>query len=74
MMKQSNSPSVSLSSDLAATPLFDSLDLGVVQAIATGAEQMALAADEWLFRQGDTSEALYVVLAGRLAVISNINR
>jgi CRP-like cAMP-binding protein len=61
IMKQSNSPSVSLGSDLAAMPLFGSLDLEIVQALATGAEQMALPPGEWLFRQGQASGALFVV-------------
>ena len=67
-MEQSNSSSFSLGSELAATQLFSSLDSEIVQAIASSAEQLALATNEWLFQQGDVSDALYVVLRGRLAV------
>ena len=69
-MQQSSTPSFNLGSDLAAMPLFSSLDLEITQAIATDAEQIALPAGKWLFRQGEASGALYVVLAGQLEVLS----
>ena len=67
-MAQSKFPSSSedMAKQLATTTLSGSLDTLAVQMLANGAEQVHLASGEILFRQGDPSDALYVVLNGRL--------
>ncbi len=67
-MEESSSPSLRMDSDLAAMQLLSTLEPEIVQAIASRVEQLALAADEWLFQQGDPSDALYVVLEGTLVL------
>ena len=69
-MNELSASAAGLGSDLAALPLFASLDGEIVQAVAAAAEQMALAPGDWLFMQGDASVFLYVVLSGRLEVVS----
>ncbi len=66
-MEQSNASSPIISQR--TTQLTGTMDMVIVQAIATGAEQMTLAAGEFLFRQGDASDALYVVLSGSLEAL-----
>ena len=48
--------------DRGATPL----DSGPWADLAASAEPISVRAGEWLFRQGDPGESLYVVLTGRL--------
>ena len=67
-MEQSDSASF-MASPTADPHLSGSMDGVIVRAIATGAEQMTLAAGEWLFRHGDDSDALYVVLSGHLEAV-----
>jgi CRP-like cAMP-binding protein len=73
-MDQSTSPSSSedMAKQLAARTMSGSLDLVAVQMLANGAEQVRLEPGEMLFRQGDPSDALFVVLSGRLeAIVTN---
>jgi NTE family protein/lysophospholipid hydrolase len=63
------SSSRDMAKQLATMTLSGSLDSLAVQMIANGAEQVNLAAGEALFQQGDPSDALYLVLTGRLEAI-----
>jgi NTE family protein len=45
------------------------LDAGPWADLAAGAEQIRVRAGEWLFRQDDPGDSLYVVLTGRLEVV-----
>ena len=50
-------------------PLFASLSESAVQEIAARAEETDVAAGDWLFREGDPGEGLYVLRTGRLEVV-----
>jgi predicted acylesterase/phospholipase RssA len=50
-------------------PLFASLPESAVEEIAGRAEETHVAAGEWLFREGDPGEGLYVLRTGRLEVL-----
>ena len=54
---------------LAEVPMFASLAPATRAALAGRTSVVALAADEWLFRQGDEGDALYVVRTGRLEIV-----
>jgi NTE family protein len=45
------------------------LDAGPWADLAAGAKPISIRAGEWLFRQGDPGDSLYVVLTGRLEVV-----
>ncbi|MEA2459670.1 MAG: hypothetical protein QOC95_2642, partial [Thermoleophilaceae bacterium] len=45
------------------------LDAGPWAELAAGAEPVRVRAGEWVFRQGDPGDSLYVVLTGRLEVV-----
>ena len=45
------------------------LDAGPWAELAAGAEPVSVRAGEWLFRQGERGDSLYVVLTGRLEVV-----
>ena len=54
---------------LACVPLFESLERGLLAALASRARTVRVGAGEWLFNEGDPGDALYVVRAGRLEVV-----
>jgi NTE family protein len=54
---------------LAEVPMFASLAPATRDAVAEHTSEVSLAANEWLFRQGDDADALYVVRTGRLQVV-----
>jgi predicted acylesterase/phospholipase RssA/CRP-like cAMP-binding protein len=51
--------------------LFDTADAGTLAEIESAAEWVSLPAGEVLFRQGDPGDAAYVVVAGRLRVVTH---
>ncbi len=55
---------------LAQVPLFKGLELEVLSVLDKECEHVSLAGGADLFRQGDAGDALYVVLSGRLEVVS----
>ncbi len=55
---------------LGRVPLFAELDRALRDTIAAHSRELHLPAGEWLFREGDDGDALYVVRAGRLDVVS----
>ena len=55
---------------LAQVPLFQGLDAKLLAVLDQECERVSLPGGAELFRQGDTAEALYVVLSGRLEVVS----
>lgn len=57
---------------LARAPIFTPLPPQVREAIAGRSRQLRLAAGEWLFRAGEDADALYVVRAGRLEVVAEL--
>ena len=61
----------STSEFLAGVPIFAGLGEPLCVALAERARAVRLLAGEWLFRQGDPGDALYVVRAGRLEVIDD---
>jgi NTE family protein len=54
---------------LALVPLFAGLEPAQRQAIATRTRSVRVEAGRWLFREGETGDAMYIVRAGRLKVI-----
>jgi NTE family protein len=54
---------------LAAVALFADLDPALRAALARQTKPVVLAAGQWLFRQGDHGDAMFVVRAGRLEVV-----
>ncbi len=55
---------------LGAVPIFTAIPERLRTAIASGATWVQVPAGEWLFRQGDPGESLYVVRSGRLEVVA----
>ena len=49
-------------------PIFAGLSAEVREQIAERSRELHLPAGEWLFREGDEGDALYVIRAGRLEV------
>lgn len=54
---------------LAEVPMFASLPSATREAVAERTSVVSVAAGEWLFRQGDDADALYVVRTGRLEIV-----
>jgi NTE family protein len=50
-------------------PLFAGLDPAARAALAARTTTVALAAGDWLFREGDVADALYIVRSGRLEIL-----
>jgi EmrB/QacA subfamily drug resistance transporter len=59
----------SLTDFLAYVPIFAGLDRGLLDTLAAASHGLRLAAGEWLFREGEDSDCMYVVRAGRLEVV-----
>ena len=53
----------------ARVPLFSGLEPDLRDELAARTETVHLAAGQWLFRQGDSGDAMYIVRAGRLQAI-----
>lgn len=60
----------SLARSFAATPIFAGLSDSMRIEILARATSVRLPAGDWLFRQGDPAESLYVVRSGRLEIIA----
>jgi predicted acylesterase/phospholipase RssA/CRP-like cAMP-binding protein len=56
---------------LARAPIFASLSTEVRGQIARSSRQLRLEAGEWLFREGEEGDALFVIRAGRLEIVSS---
>lgn len=56
---------------LLRTDLFGALDQAAFEAMAAQLDIEAVAAGEWVVREGDLADALYVVVSGRLEVVVN---
>ena len=54
---------------LAQTPLFSDIDPDLRQQLAAKSHNRHLAAGQWLFREHEPGDAMYVVRAGRLEVV-----
>jgi predicted acylesterase/phospholipase RssA/CRP-like cAMP-binding protein len=54
---------------LAEVPMFASLAPATREAVAQRTSVVAVPAGEWLFRQGDEGDALYVLRTGRLEIV-----
>jgi len=54
---------------LADVPLFAELEPGLRESLAQHSDSVRVGAGEWLFRQGDSADALFIVRSGRLEVI-----
>jgi NTE family protein len=59
----------SVSELLAEIPMFASLSPATREAVADRTVTVSLPAGEWVFRQGDEGDGLYVVRSGRLEVV-----
>jgi NTE family protein len=59
----------SLAEFLARVPLFSGLDAELLTEVAATARELRVEAGEWVFREGDPGDAMYVVRAGRIEVV-----
>ncbi len=55
---------------LARSPLFAGLEPRLLEQLAERSRPIRLGAGEWLFREGDPGDAMYLVRAGRLEVVA----
>ena len=56
---------------LARVPIFAGLDPALRETVAQRARPVRVPAGEWLFREGESGDALYVVRAGRMHVLED---
>ena len=56
---------------LARVPMFAGLDAALRDTVAQRARPLRVSAGEWLFREGETGDALYIVRAGRMHVLED---
>ena len=61
------------SSTLAGVPLLAGADAEALEALAADAYPRRVLAGEWLIREGDYAEDLYVVLRGRLRAVAGVD-
>lgn len=54
---------------LRQVPLFSAMEENKLRMLAFASERLTLAAGDYLFRQGDSADASYVVVAGKVAII-----
>jgi len=59
---------MTVTSLLAATELFEGLDPEVIESLANQSTQHTLRRNDVIFAEGDTSDALFVVASGRVAI------
>ena len=59
----------SLGDFLARVPLFSALDAELLADVAATASEVRVGAGEWVFREGDPGDAMYVVRAGRIEIV-----
>jgi NTE family protein len=59
----------SLGEFLGRVPLFSALDAAMLEEVAATASEIRVDAGEWLFREGDAGDAMYVVRAGRIEIV-----
>ena len=56
---------------LAGVPLLGGADAEALEALAADAQPLRALAGDWVMREGDDADDLYVVLRGRLRVIAD---
>jgi EmrB/QacA subfamily drug resistance transporter len=56
---------------LARVPMFAGLDTALRNTLAQRARPVRVAAGEWLFREGESGDALYILRAGRMHVVED---
>jgi NTE family protein len=57
---------------LAHVPLFAGLEAPLREALASRARAVRVEAGDWLFREGDPGDAMYIVRAGRLEIVDEV--
>jgi NTE family protein len=62
----------SLADFLGQVPLFADLERSLRDAVAARMSAVRIGAGEWLFREGDPGDAMYIVRGGRLEVVDEI--
>jgi NTE family protein len=70
IFEHSKTPRDELAELLAEMPLFSGLSPAVLDEVAAAAEWLSLPGGAVLFSEGDSADALYVVLSGSLAVLA----
>jgi NTE family protein len=55
---------------LASVPIFARLSDELREEVAARSQRLDVSAGHWLFRQGDAADALYVILTGRLEILT----
>src|SRR2546425_2892554 len=63
------SPDRSRAEFLRGAPIFAGVDAATREEIAARSSWIRVPAGEWLFRQGDRADSLYLVASGRLEVV-----
>ena len=56
---------------LARVPMFAGLDTALRETVALRARPVRVSAGEWLFREGESGDALYIIRAGRMHVLED---